>query len=135
MSLAAIRAALETALDGALSIALAWENVSFVPLTNVPFAQAFLLPAAPANVEIGPGYTEQGVLAVNLFYPKDEGPSAATATAEALRTAFPYAASFASGGVTVNIIATPEIAPARPEDDRFMVPVRIRWSARIGGTS
>jgi hypothetical protein len=82
---------------------------------------------------MGPGYTEQGILQVNLFYPN--GRRAAEPRlrrAELIRAAFPYAASFVSGGVTVNIIATPEIGPARPEDDRFMVPVKVRFQARIG---
>jgi hypothetical protein len=132
MSLNAIASMLETELDAVLSIAVAWENVDFSPTTAVPYAQAFMLPAAPANVEMGPGYTEQGVMQVNLFYPKNEGASAALATAEAIRSGFPYAASFTDSGVTLNIIATPEIGPARPDADRFMVPVKVRFQARIG---
>jgi hypothetical protein len=82
---------------------------------------------------MGPAYTEQGIFQVNLFYPKDAGPGDAQARAELIRTKFPFAASLVNGGVTVNIINTTEIGPARPEDDRFMVPVKVRWSARIGG--
>jgi hypothetical protein len=133
MSIASVRAALETALSAVSpAISYAWENQEFAPQVGVPYAQVTLLPATPANVEMGPGYTEQGIFQANLFYPNGSGPADAIARAELIRGAFPYAASFVSGGVTVNIIATPEIGPARPEDDRFMVPVKIRWSARIG---
>lgn len=134
MSLAQIRVALETQLNSiSPALATAWENAAYTPVADTPYQQVALLRAQPDNIEIGPGFTDRGILQVNLFYPKDVGPGAAEARAELIRTAFPYASSFASGGVTVNIIATPEVAPARAEDDRFMVPVKVRFSARIGG--
>lgn len=133
MSLAAIRTALEAALATVSpAIPLAWENAPFSPVADTPYAAVHLLTAEPANIEIGPGYTERGILQVNLWYPKDKGPKDALAYAALLRAKFPFGASFSSGGVTVNIIATPEVAPARIEDDRYMVPVKIRWHARIG---
>lgn len=135
MSLTAIRKALESALD-AISppINTAWENTppAFVGDPATPYQTATVLLAEPANIEIGPGYWEQGILAINLFYPKDGGPKPAHDRAELIRTAFPFAASLVSGGQVVNIIATPEVVPARIEDDRFMVPVRIRFQARGG---
>lgn len=132
MSLALIRTALETALAGMTpALATAYENVPYTPVVNTPYQAPFLLPAQPANPEIGPGYTEQGIFQVSLFYPKDKGPKDALARAALIRSTFPFAASFASGAVTVNIIATPEIAPARVEEDRYLIPVRIRWRARI----
>lgn len=134
MSLASIRAALETALNGiSPAIATAWENTSYTPVAGTPYQQVFLLTAEPANIEIGPGYIDRGIFQVSLFYPKDKGSQDAIARAELIRSTFPFGASFTSGTVTVNIIATPEIGPARPEDDRFMVPVRTRFSAHIGG--
>jgi hypothetical protein len=133
-ALPAVRAALETQLATVSpSIDTAYENVPYVPVTGTPYQQVTLLPATPANLEMGPAYTEQGIFQVNLFYPKDAGPGDAQARAELIRTKFPFAASLVNGGVTVNIINTTEIGPARPEDDRFMVPVKVRWSARIGG--
>ena len=132
MSLAAIRVALETPLNAITPpLATAWENAAFTPTPGTPYQEAFLLPAEPNNIEIGPGFVQQGVFQANLFYPKGTGASVATARAQKIRDAFPFGASFSSGGVTVNIIATPEIGPARPEDDRFMVPVRTRFSAHI----
>lgn len=134
MSLASVRSALESALDGmSPSLATVWENHPYTPVAGTPYQRAFLLPAEPDNIEIGPGYTERGIFQVSLFYPLDAGSGAITARAEAIRDTFPFAASLTSGSVTVNIIATPEIGPARTEDDRFMVPVRIRWHARIAG--
>lgn len=136
MSLAAVRAALETAL-AAISPAIdyAWENVDYSPVVGTPYAQVYLLTATPDNREIGPGYTEQGFLQVNLFYPIGNGPADASARAALIRAAFPFGATFAAGSDTVLIKATPEVGPARTEDDRYLLPVRIRFEAHIGGTS
>lgn len=132
MSLAAIRSALETAFAGiAPAISIAYENAPFSPVVGAPYAALYLLPAQPDNIEMGPGYTERGIFQASLFYPKDKGPADALARAALIRARYPFGASFVSGGVTVNIIATPEIGPARVEEDRYFVPVRVRWSARI----
>lgn len=128
----AIRAALETQLATiSPAIDTAYENTPYVPTTGTPYQQVTLLPATPANAEIGPAWTEQGIFQINLFYPKDAGPAAAQARAELIRAAFPFRASFTSGAITVNIINTTEIGAARPDDDTFMVPVKIRWQARV----
>jgi hypothetical protein len=102
MSVATIRSSFETALKAINSaFATAWENVDFTPTVGTPYQQVALLLAQPANVEMGPGYTEQGIFQVNGFFPNNAGSSTATAWAEAIRAAFPYGTSL-SGGVTVN---------------------------------
>jgi hypothetical protein len=133
VSLQAIRAVLETQLATVSGPDYAWENTPYVPVTGTPYAQPVLLATTPANLEMGPAFTEQGIFQVNGFWPKDAGSADATAWAESVRDAFPYATTLSAGGITVDIINTTEIGPARPEDDRFMVPVKVRWSARIGG--
>jgi hypothetical protein len=131
-TLSAVGAALETQLEAVTPpIATAYENRSFVPTLGTPYQRPFLLPATPNNIEIGPGYTEQGIYQVNLHFPKNGGAGPAIAQAEKIRAAFPFASSFLNAGVTVNITGTPEIGPARPDDDTFMVPVKIRWQARV----
>jgi len=134
MSIATIRKIFHTELATVSpSIATVHENEAYSPAVGTPYQEAYVLPAQPDNIEIGPGYVEQGIYQANLFYPKDKGAGAAITQAALIRAHFPFGASFSSGGVTVNIIATPEIGPARPEDDRFMVPVRTRFRAHIGG--
>lgn len=134
MSLIQVRTALQTQLATiSPALATAYENEPYTPVAGTPYQQVTILRAQPDNLEIGPIYTDRGILQVNLFYPLNAGAGAAEARAELIRTAFAYGSSFVSGGVTVTIIATPEVAPARAEDDRFLVPVRIRFSAFIGG--
>lgn len=134
MTLAAVRAALETTLN-AISPALTtvFENVEPSTTPTAPYQRVYLLPAPPANPEIGPGYLEQGIMQVSLYYPLGAGPSAATARAELIRDAFPFRSTHTASGITTLITATPEVAPARIEDDAYFLPVRIRFQAYIPG--
>lgn len=133
MSAALVRKALEVAL-AAMSPALstAYENAPFSPVVGTAYQRVTLLLTEPANPVVGGGfYTEEGFLQVDLAYPLDAGPAAATARAELIRTTFYRGASFTASGVTVNIERTPEIMPGRVEADRFVIPVRIRFYAHV----
>ncbi len=129
MSLAAVRAALETALDAALTLPIAWENAPYLPIPGTAYARVHLLAAPPDNPEMGGLITERGFLQVALVYPLGTGPGAALATAETIRSAFPRGASFTASGVITQIEKTPEIGPAMIEDDAYVVPVRVRFFA------
>ena len=133
-SLPAIRVALETALAAITpSLATAYENVPSVPTVGVPYQQAFLLAAQPANIEIGPGYIDQGIFQVNIFWPKDVGSGPAMTQAELIRSTFKFGATFAlTSGGSILITNTTEIGQGVPDGDRYMVPVKVRWQARIG---
>lgn len=133
MTLAAVRVALETAV-GAMQPALltAWENRSYSPTPGVPYQAIHLLPAEPMNSEIGNArHTESGIFHIRLCYPKGTGSAAAIARAELIRSTFYRGATFSSSGVTVHVETTPEIAPGRVEEDRYVVPVRVRFYAHI----
>jgi hypothetical protein len=136
-----VRSALESALwNMSPALATSFENAGYMnadgtagtPDAATPYQRVTLLLAEPANVEFGPGYTEQGFLQVDLNYPLAAGPHDATARAELIRSTFHRGASFTASGVTVNIERTPEIMPARVEEDRFIVPVRIRFYSHQG---
>lgn len=133
MSVVAIRPALETALN-AMSPALgtAFENGPvYVPATGTPYQRVNLILAEPSNNENNRYHMERGFLQVTLCYPQGAGPGAAAARAELIRATFYRGASFVSGSVTVTIDRTPEIAPAQIVDDRYVIPVRIRFYAHI----
>lgn len=138
MSAGAVRNALQAALSAmSPAIAYAWENVDYNPIPGTPYARVAVLLAEPANAEVGAGartyYTEQGFMQVDLRYPLGNGPKAATDRAELIRSTFYRGASFTASGVTAHIERTPEIMPGRVEDDRFVIPVRIRFYAHIRG--
>ena len=153
MSLAAVRRALETALDGiSPALATAWENLKFTPTPGTPYQRVNLLAAPPLNPEMGGFVQERGFMQVALAYPLEGGPGAALARAETIRATFKRGTSFTvippdatftldldftaqeyqSGpvpSITTTIANTPEIAPALFEDDRYVVPVRVPFYA------
>lgn len=130
MSLLAVRNALETALNGiSPSLATAWENSPYTPVFGTPYQRVYLLAAEPDNPEMGRHVVERGFLQVSLAYPLDDGPGAAMTRAELIRSTFYRGAAFTASGITTQIERTPEIAPAQIEDDRYVVPVRVRFFA------
>ena len=142
MSALLIRAALEVALAAMTpSLATAYENQNFTPVLGTPYQQVTLLLAEPDNSIIGREgtYRQDGFLQIDLKYPLDGTPGAtggvspATTRAELIRSIFYRGASFTASGVTVNIERTPEIMPARVEEDRWVVPARVRFYAFIPG--
>lgn len=136
MSALLIRSALEVALAAmSPTLASAYENAPYTPVVGTPYQQITLLLAEPDNSEIGRAtmYRQDGFFQVDLRYPLNAGPGAATTRAELIKSTFYRGASFTASGVTVNIERTPEIMPGRVEDDRFVIPVRIRFYSFIGG--
>lgn len=133
MSLSLVRAALETALNAILpALATAWQNVKYDPVPGTPYQAVYLLPAEPENPTMGDTFhRERGIFQVSLFYPLLAGPGAAETRAELIRTAFYRGASFTSGTVTVRIDRTPEVGQGRADEDRWHVPVKIRYFAEI----
>lgn len=138
MSLLAIRRALETALAAMTpTVKTVFENeLVYKPVAGTPYIKAYLLPAQPGNDEIGPNYTQEGLLQANLFYPQPDGtngagPAAAMTRAEAIRTAFYRGRTLTSGGINTIIMRTPEIASAFEDGDRYVVPCRVRWFASL----
>ncbi|MDI6742659.1 MAG: phage tail terminator-like protein [Smithella sp.] len=133
MSLAAIRAALETRLNNMASpISYAWENTPFTPVAGVPYAAIYLMPATPDNPTMGDGfYREQGIFQISLFYPLQTGPKAAIVRGELIREAFKRGSSLVSGTVIVRIFRTPEIGQGRIEGDRWHLPCKIQFFADI----
>lgn len=136
MSLTAIESALQTALVAASPLmATDWPNVPFDdPGPNAPFQRVSFLHAPPVEDTMDAGYYRQeGILQVVLLYPANVGARPVNMRAQALRDAFPRAASFTADGITVVIDATPDIRPAYRDEDRYCVPVRIRYRCNVSG--
>ena len=79
---AAVRRALEGALNGMSPAPTAWENAKFSPVTGTAYQSAHLMPAEPDNPVYGDEYAEQGIFQITLYYPEGNGPAAAMARAE-----------------------------------------------------
>lgn len=133
MSQSTIRAALESVLASLKpDIDTAWQNVPYTPITGRPYQAAYLLPAESENYSMGDSSRqERGIFQVSLMYPPGQGTAAAGARAEAIAALFHRGASLTKDGITVQIERTPEIADGRADDDRWMVPVKIRWFCNL----
>lgn len=133
MSITAIRAALETKLNGMTpALATAWENVKYDPVVGTPYQAAYVMPASPDNPTLGDGfYRAQGIFQVSLFFPVQAGALTAETRAELIRTTFKRGTTMTSGAVKVVVDRTPEIGQGRVDGDRWMVPVKIRWSCGV----
>lgn len=133
MSIPKIQSALETALATiAPPIDTAYENTDYTPVVDREYQEAWLLPATPENPTMGEAFHRQaGIFLVKLQYPPRKGSAPAAARAELIAALFKRGASFVKGGVVVQIERTPEIGAGRPEEGRWVVPVRIRWFSNI----
>ena len=133
MSAIHVRAALETALKAmSPTLPTALENVDFTPpASSLPYQRAYVMPGSPDNSENNASYRQDGIFQVNLFYPTKAGTGAAATRAEMIRAVFPRGATFQAGGITTTIFRTPEIMPGSVDGDRWLLPVRIRFTAQI----
>lgn len=133
MSVLVIRSLLETALAAMTpAVSTSFENVPFTPVVGTPYQRAHLMFAEPDAIEMGnTHHREQGIFQITLCYPLDAGPSAAVTRAEAIRKVFYRGRTLVGSGISLTIERHPEIAPAITEDDRFVLPVRVRFFANI----
>lgn len=133
MSLLAIKAALETRLKAIASpLATHWENAPFTPPDKNAWQQVSFLPVAPENPTFGDSFHRlRGIMQVTLYYPLGGGAGTVIAKAESIKAWFPRGSSHVANGVTTTIERTPEIGVARIVNDRYAVPVSIRYYANI----
>lgn len=111
---------------------IAWENVSFIPLNGVPYQKVNFVFSRPDNITMGDAfYRERGYMQICLYYPQKTGPVAAMSRAELIRKTYPRGASFSNNGFTVHIDRTAEILPGVPEDESYIVYVRVPFYADI----
>jgi len=132
MSLDAVRAALEGQLATILPpIDTVHENQDYERTVGKPYQEVYLLPAEPDNNVLSGNYQERGLFQVTLQYPPGEGTDDALERAKLIRAAFPRGLSLVKSGITTTIERTPEIAPGANTEDRYLLPVRVRFYANV----
>lgn len=133
MSAVVIRSLLEAALAAMTpALATAWENVPFTPVTGAAYQRAHLLLSEPDSIEMSGGhYREQGFLQVTLCYPLNAGAVPAAQRAELIRDTFYRGKTLNGSGISLIVEEHPEIMPGVVEEDRYVLPVRVRFFANI----
>lgn len=109
-----------------------FQNALFQPVVGLPYQEIHLVPFKPDEPTQGAGYyREHGLFQVTLVYPLGVGVGAMLARAELIRSSFRRGSSFASGGVTVQILETPEFGRLDGDEDSLRMPVKVYYSANI----
>lgn len=132
MSIISARAALEAKLNAMTpALATSWENVPYTPVSGTAYQAAYLLPVTE-NPTMGVDYHRlAGIFQINLFYPLQAGTLTAATRAELIKATFKRGTTMTSGSIKVIVDRTPEIGQGRPDGDRWMIPVKIRWWAEV----
>ena len=134
MAINLVRQALEVALNQLTpALPTQWENVAgfTLPPDGAPYQRAWLLPADPINPEINANHIEHGLFQINLYYKLGIGSRDPMERAELIRQHFLRGATFTRNGISVTVTATPRIAPAIQDADRYVVPVRVPYRSFI----
>ena len=107
------------------------ENMSFSPITGVPWQSSQIVFAQPDNPEFGSHYFAVGFLQCNVCYPLQVGIGAAATRAEFIASTFKRGNTYAYSGTTVQIIKTPQVMQGYPTASDFVIPVRIQFRAEV----
>lgn len=124
-----IRRVLETTLTGVAGIpSIAWENVSFNPVSNSPYVKARFAPTLrePAVRGLNPQMYYQGVFMVDVCVPTGLGPGEGDAIANSIVDAFDAPKDLTTNGITITIrYAERELGTI--EGAYYTIPVVIGW--------
>lgn len=129
MSLAKIRAALESRINGmASALPTAWENIAYTPTADEPWQRVRLLLNDPIDHATTADIVEQrGFLEVLLHYPQGDGASAAMAQAGLVAARFAPVQTLTSSTTRVEISQTARIGSGFLYEGWYVVPVSIPW--------
>lgn len=133
MSLSTVQAALSAAAAAGLgAIPTEWPNAPFEKPANAKWAQVFFLPNQPSVETLGAAGEDliDGIVQVNLNYPRDTGDADARSDFEAFRAQFPAGARKTNTGQTVTITNCGR-SQGRLVDQWYRVSYTLAWYALI----
>jgi hypothetical protein len=114
-------------------IPVAWENVTYAPVTGQRYLRGFLMPANTENPSQGGKHKHHhGIYQVSVFIPANPGAGAGAARtiANDIKALFACPTTIVKSGINVNILRSPATAQGIPDDTGFyMVPVTIWYDA------
>ena len=112
------------------STPIAWENVKYTPVPGTPYLRAWLLPAEPRVMTLGPSPVihRTGIFQVDCFYPAGAGWGTAKAKAALVVATYKAGTRWVYNGLAVQSErAWP--GPAMDDDQGwYHIPVSIRYT-------
>ena len=133
MSQKTIRAALESRLktwaDAQVpAIHVAWQNVSYAPVSGTRYIRAYLLPAETFDGAITGDYKMYaGIFQLSIYSPDGTGTGAAETIAESVIALFAQNTAIVKLGLTIFIDRTPSMGPSMNDEGWHVLPVSIRY--------
>ena len=133
MSQKTIRAALESRLktwaDAQVPvIPVAWQNVSYTPVSGTRYIRAYLLPAETFDGAVTGDYKlYAGIFQLSIYSPDGTGTGAAETIAEAIIAQFAQNTAISKSGLTIFIDRTPSMGPSMNDEGWHVLPVSIRY--------
>jgi len=110
------------------TLATAYENADYKPVTGTPYQRVKLLPTLPDNSVIASDYyRELGLFEIVLFYPLNAGSGAAKSRANAIKTHFKRGTAMTEDGLIVKVNRTPNVSQGFKTDDRYAIPITISY--------
>lgn len=132
MNLATIRTLLEAQLEAVSSLPFhVKENTRHVPHAATPYVRSTLLPAESVRHT---GITDGllGLFQVDACYPQGTGTAAASAMAQAIKTAFARGTELSATGTRLMVkMSWIEGADADEQQPFYCVPVLVRWECLL----
>lgn len=110
------------------AISTAYENLSFTPVTDVPYQRVQLVPFSPENPTFGDNYhREVGEFQVYLCYPIGKGKGAAAARAALVKDTFYRSLTLVEDLQEIVIRRTPSVGSGFISKDRYVIPINIEY--------
>lgn len=132
MSYKTIRKLLETRLNALTPpLPTSYENTNFTEPTGA-YQKVQLVPIKALNPVMGDDYyREVGEFQIFLAYPRNNGTADAAERADLLKQHFSRGLTMQEGNVRVHILQTPRIAGGMIVNDRYVVPVIVRYEVEV----
>jgi hypothetical protein len=111
---------------GTPSLPVAMPDVSFTPPQDGKYLSVTFRPNAPRWEGVNQGRIDQGLLQIDVVWPKDAGVLAPMRIADAVMARFPKGLRLAPG---IKITAAPYVMQPLLEGNRTICPITISWVA------
>jgi len=112
-----------------LPVSLPEPTRTFDPPTDGKYLAVKFLPNTPAWEGLADGKIDQGILQVEVVWPKGQGQIAPVNIAGAVAAWFPKGLKLYRAGVRVKVSTEPVDAAPLTDPDKLRIPVSIYWTA------
>jgi len=111
------------------SIAYPEAAETYTPPADGKYLEVRYFPNSPLFAGLASGKVDQGILLINVIWPKNVGIAAAMEVVGAIEAHFPPGHRMTSGAFGVKVSGHPFVVPPLHDADRLRIPVTVPWAA------